>query len=81
MINPSDNYNETTVTGGNPKFFKDGDLDMTEDVDEIIFETGYFIKGHTGFTGNITSATGTADWYANEWNKLDIYFQWKLDDG
>ncbi len=80
MITPSPDINDTTITAGNPLFYKDGDLDMVSG-DVIEFEQGYFMKGHTGFTGAYTAATGAASRGANEWGKVDLAFQWMLDGG
>lgn len=80
MITPSTTTNETTIIAGNPRFFKDGDLDMTAG-DIVEFTQGYFAKGHTGFTGNFTASTGTAGYFADEWGNVTLEFQWQLDGG
>ncbi len=80
MIAPSTYYNETTIISGNPKFFKDGDLDMVSG-DVIEFEMGYFTKGHVSFPGTYTSVIGSCAWNANEWTNITLDFQWMLDGG
>ena len=85
MINPSIEANETTVIAGNPKFFKDGDLDLT-DGDVLQLEQSYFTKGHTGFTGNFTACSGGSGYFADEWitvwgGTVIIEFQWMLLGG
>ena len=42
---------------------------------------GYFTKGHTGFNGVYTAATGGASRGANEWGNIDLDFQWMLKGG
>lgn len=80
MITPSVDNNETTITAGNPLFFKDGDMNMASG-DVIEFEMGYFAKGHTGFNGTYTAAVGAAARGANEWANVTLDFQWRLDGG
>jgi hypothetical protein len=80
MINPGAVADETTITAGNPLFFKDGDLDMHSG-DVIEFEQSYFAKGHTGFSGKYTTSIGTSSWFANEWSKVTLDFQYQLEGG
>ncbi len=80
MINPSPTIDNTTITSGNPMFYKDGDLDMASG-DVIEFEQDYFALGHTGFSGTYTAATTTASRGANEWSNVTLDFQWMLKDG
>lgn len=80
MVTPSVDYNESTIISGNPKFFKDGTLDMVSG-DVIEFEMGYFTKGHVSFSGTYTSTIGTSLWNANEWTNITLDFQWMLDGG
>ncbi|MCK4620732.1 MAG: hypothetical protein KAT62_00815 [Desulfuromonadales bacterium] len=72
--------NKSTVIAGNPKFFKDCDLDMVSG-DIIEFEQSYYMLGHTGFTGQFTAVIGSASYGADEWPNIDIYFQYDLNDG
>jgi len=80
MITPSTDINDTNIIAGNPLFYKDGDLDMVSG-DIIEFEQGYFMKGHTGFTGGYTAATGSASRGANEWSKVILEFQYMFKGG
>ena len=80
MITPSADVNNTTIISGNPLFYKDGDLDMVSG-DVIEFEQDYFMKGHTGFTGVYTAATGGATRGANEWSNITLDFQYQFDGG
>lgn len=80
MITPSETVNNVTITAGAPKFFKDGDLDMVSG-DVIEFEQDYFALGHTGFTGNFTTAIGGASWGADEWTNVTVDFQYDINDG
>ena len=80
MITPSIDHNETTIISGNPKFFKDGDLDMVSG-DAIEFEMGYFTKGHVSFPGTYTSVISASAWNADEWTNITLDFQWMLDGG
>jgi len=80
MITPSSSCDETTVLAGNPKFMRDGTLDMVSgDILEI--EQGYWCKGHTGFSGTYTATIGTSNWNDDEWSNVTVEFQYKLFDG
>ena len=80
MITPSTAIDNTTIVAGNPKFFKDGDLNMSNG-DIIEFEMDYFAKGHTGFSGGYTACTGSSTWNANEWTNVTLAFQYDINDG
>ena len=80
MINPSNTIDNTTVTAGNPKFFKDGDLNMVSG-DVIEFEMDYFTRGHISFPGTYTSTIGTSVWNANEWTNVTLDFQYDIGSG
>jgi len=80
MITPSSIADQTTIIAGNPLFFKDGDLNMSNG-DIIEFEMDYFAKGHTGFSGTYTATTGTSSWGANEWSNVTLDFQYQLEGG
>ncbi len=80
FITPSATINETTITAGNPLFYKDGDLDMVNG-DVIEFEQSYFMTGHTGFTGNFTAATGSSNLGNDEWGNVSLAFQYQLKGG
>lgn len=76
FITPSDTTSPlVTVTNGNPKFFKDGTLDFAAG-DAIEFESYYFMKGHSGFTGKYTAALGAASNYADEFSNVTPYIQY-----
>ncbi len=80
MITPSTLLDNTTIISGNPKFFKDGDLDMVSG-DIIEFEMDYFARGHISFSGTYTSANGGASWNANEWTNVTVDFQYDIGSG
>ena len=80
MITPSALIDNTTVTSGNPKFFKDGDLSMVSG-DVIEFEMDYFARGHISFPGTYTSTIGGAAWNANEWTNVTLDFQYDIGLG
>jgi len=80
MITPSSIADETTITAGNPLFYKDGDMNMVSG-DVIEFEMGYFALGHTGFSGTYSATTGVSGWGANEWGNVTLDFQWMLTGG
>ena len=80
MITPSVLIDNTTITAGNPKFFKDGDLDMVSG-DVIEFEMDYFARGHISFPGTYTSVTGGASWNDNEWTNTTLDFQYDIGSG
>ncbi|MCK5603567.1 hypothetical protein KAR91_16905, partial [Candidatus Pacearchaeota archaeon] len=80
MITPSALIDNTTVTSGNPKFFKNGDLDMVSG-DVIEFEMDYFARGHISFPGTYTSTVGSSSWNANEWTNVTLDFQYDIGSG
>ncbi len=80
MITPSSIANQTTIIAGNPLFFKDGDLNMSNG-DIIEFEMDYFALGHTGLTGKYTATTGASGWFANEWGNITLEFQYDVGSG
>jgi hypothetical protein len=80
MLDPSTLINNVTVVSGNPKFFKDNDLNMASG-DVIEFTQDYFAKGHTGFSGTYTACTGTSAWNANEWANVTLEFQYDVGSG
>ena len=80
FVAPPQEDSEVTIVAGNPKFAKNGDLQMAPD-DELIFESHYDIKGHSSLTGRFTTTISTSDWFADEFtSKIEVLFQIKTDD-
>ena len=80
FIDPSSTINNTTVIAGNPKFTRDGVINMVSgDILEV--EMDYFTMGHEKFTGDFTAVIGSSAWHADEWPNVDVDFQWQLDGG
>lgn len=69
-----------TILAGSPKFTKDGDVDI-QPGDQWEVESGYLIRGHTGFQGTIASvsAGATTNTVWNWSSYIDVELQY--DDG
>lgn len=70
-----------TLVAGTPKFTSAGNLVLASVNDEVIIESGYFIKGCTGLTNTAPVVTGTNVTYSSgaRWGNHDIYYQ--IDTG
>lgn len=70
------------ISAGSPKFTKDGDVDAIVG-DQWIVEMPYFARGHTAFTGTVTSSisTGNNSFGTDEWSQVDVEIQYNIGDG
>ena len=81
---PGSSLRPIEIVSGNPKFTKDGDVDMVNG-DSFIIEMDYFAKGHTSFRNvaptfgrqTASAADGTDQWGAN----IDCEFQYDTGSG
>lgn len=80
FIAPSDSIDNTTVLAGNPKFQKNGLLNMVSG-DQLEIEQDFFSLGHTAFTGIYTSLITSGSWGADEWSNVSTDFQYDIGAG
>lgn len=79
-IAPSESINNVTIVNGNPIFTKTGFLNML-DGDILDVEQDYYSLGHVAFTGQYTATEWLSGWYADEWDDIDVDFQYNLGEG
>ena len=78
FIAPGESNVEANIISGNPKFLKDGSMNMA-DGDVIEFDMAYFAKGHTGFTGETTFTRSSANWGDDEFgSSITKEFQYQI---
>lgn len=80
FITPSSTIDNITIVRGNPKFQKNGHVNVISG-DEFIVEQDYFTVGHTAFTGEYTATLSGAAWYADEYPNVDVDFQYDTGSG
>ena len=64
-----------TITAGSPKFTSSGYLVMKSASDEIVYETPYYIIGHTAFQNVAPTIGGTST------SNFDFYYDIDVNDG
>lgn len=80
FVPESADIDNLTIDAGNPKFQKDGTVDVVSG-DQWTIEQDYYSLGHSAFTGQFTALVGTGAYFNDEWANVDVDFQYDVGSG